>query len=160
MTGFSNITNWIHEGLSGLMAPWLAFLTELVIAVVAVILVIVAMVVVMVYMERKVAGFMQLRLGPHRVGIWGTLQVFADVFKLLLKESFAPNNVDKFLFNLAPMMVLAVFAVLLVMVLFALLTAPLVLLSMFALLTTPLVLLATLLTVLPVMVLLAVFALL
>jgi NADH-quinone oxidoreductase subunit H len=108
MTGFANITSWIHESLSGVMSPWLTFLTELVLAGVAVILVIVAMVVIMVYMERKVAGFMQLRLGPNRVGLWGSLQVFADVFKLLLKESFAPNSVDKFLFNLAPIMVLAV----------------------------------------------------
>lgn len=108
MTGFASITNWIHESLAGMMPPWLAFLSELVLAGIAVILVIVAMVVIMVYMERKVAGFMQLRLGPNRVGIWGSLQVFADVFKLLLKESFAPNSVDRFLFNLAPMMVLAV----------------------------------------------------
>jgi NADH-quinone oxidoreductase subunit H len=108
MIGFPDIIKWIHEGLSGLLNPGWTLASELVLAGVAVIIVIVAMVVIMVYMERKVAGFMQLRLGPNRVGFYGSMQVFADVFKLLLKESFAPNSVDKFLFNLAPIMVLAV----------------------------------------------------
>jgi len=108
MIGFPDIIKWIHEGLSGLLNPGWTLASELVLAGVAVIIVIVAMVVIMVYMERKVAGFMQLRLGPNRVGFYGSMQVFADVFKLLLKESFAPDSVDKFLFNLAPIMVLAV----------------------------------------------------
>jgi len=108
MIGFPDITKWIHDSLSSIMSPGWVFTSELVLAGIAVILVVVAMVVIQVYMERKVAGFMQLRLGPNRVGIWGTMQVFADVFKLLLKESFAPFKVDKFLFNFAPIMVLAV----------------------------------------------------
>lgn len=105
---FPEITSWIHNSLTNYLSPNLAFAAEMVIAGIAVILMVVVMAVVLVYMERKVAGFMQLRLGPNRVGIWGTMQVFADVFKLLLKESFAPNSVDKFLFNLAPLLVLAV----------------------------------------------------
>lgn len=108
MIGFPDITKWIHDSLSSILSPGWVFTSELVLAGIAVILVVVAMVVIQVYMERKVAGFMQLRLGPNRVGIWGTMQVFADVFKLLLKESFAPFKVDKFLFNFAPIMVLAV----------------------------------------------------
>lgn len=105
---FSDITKWIHESLHASMSPGWALFSEFVLAGVAMILLVVVLAVLFVYMERKVAGFMQLRLGPHRVGIWGTLQVFADVFKLLLKESFAPTTVDKFLFNLAPILVLAV----------------------------------------------------
>jgi NADH-quinone oxidoreductase subunit H len=108
MIGFPDITKWIHTALSGIMPPWATFLSEMVLAGAAALVVVLLMVVVMVYMERKVAGFMQLRFGPNRVGIWGTLQVFADVFKLLLKESFAPDSVDKFLFNLAPALVLSV----------------------------------------------------
>ena len=108
MIGFPDITKWIHDGLTGVMSPTMAFVTELVIAGAVVLTVILLMVVFMVYMERKVAGFMQLRYGPNRVGKYGSLQVFADVFKLLLKENFAPNNVDKLLFMLAPVLVLSV----------------------------------------------------
>ena len=105
---FSDITRWIHDTLSGMMSPGWTIFSEFVLAGIAMILLVVVLAVVFVYMERKVAGFMQLRLGPHRVGPFGTLQVFADVFKLLLKESFAPNSVDKLLFNLAPILVLSV----------------------------------------------------
>ena len=105
---FSDITKWIHQSFSGIMSPGWTYLSELILTGIVILLVILVMVVIMVYMERKVAGFMQLRLGPHRVGIWGSLQVIADVFKLLLKESFAPDRVDKLLFNLAPVLVLSV----------------------------------------------------
>ncbi len=57
------------------------------------------------YMERKVAAFMQLRLGPNRVGPKGSLQIVADTVKLLFKEGLTPTASDKFLFNLAPIIV-------------------------------------------------------
>lgn len=60
------------------------------------------------YMERKVAAFMQLRLGPNRVGPKGTLQIVADTVKLIFKEGLTPNASDKFLFNLAPIIVVVV----------------------------------------------------
>jgi NADH-quinone oxidoreductase subunit H len=58
-----------------------------------------------VYAERKIAGFMQDRLGPMRVGKWGLLQTVADTIKLLFKEAIFPRNVDKVLFTLAPCLV-------------------------------------------------------
>jgi NADH-quinone oxidoreductase subunit H len=58
-----------------------------------------------VYGERKIAGFMQDRLGPMRVGPYGLLQTIADAVKLLFKEAIYPRGVDRKLFLLAPCLV-------------------------------------------------------
>jgi len=57
---------------------------------------------VAVLMERKVAAFIQQRLGPYRTGPWGVLQPIADVVKLLFKENLRPKAADHFVFVLAP----------------------------------------------------------
>ena len=60
--------------------------------------------IVYVYVERKIAGFMQDRLGPTRVGPYGLLQTVADAIKLMFKEAL-PAGVDTKLFILAPCLV-------------------------------------------------------
>jgi NADH-quinone oxidoreductase subunit H len=54
--------------------------------------------------ERKLIGWMQVRIGPNRVGPLGLLQPIADGIKLLLKEIIVPSGANKFLFVLAPVM--------------------------------------------------------
>lgn len=106
--GFADIIQWVHQLLTdNLPAFWATFVGN-VLGGVGMLTLVLVCVIICVYMERKVAAFMQLRLGPMRVGKWGSLQVLADVVKLLLKESFSPNRVDKPLFFIAPVLVLTV----------------------------------------------------
>ena len=73
----------------------------------------------LVWLERKVAAKMQIRVGPNRVGPAGVFQTSADTLKLILKEGLTPDGADKFLFNLAPFIVIIVAMLLLAPIAFA-----------------------------------------
>ena len=99
--------------------PTWAMIFEMVIAGVSVIGLFAVLGLVLVIMERKVAAWIQIRLGPNRVGPKGLLQSAADTVKLLVKEGMTPNGVDKFLFNLAPFIAMIVAMLLMAPIAFA-----------------------------------------
>ena len=108
MWSFSNIADSIHKWLNLTFNPTLATIIEMVIVGVCVIGLFAVLGLVLVIMERKVSAWMQIRLGPNRVGPKGMFQSLADTVKLLVKEGMTPSGADKFLFNLAPYIALIV----------------------------------------------------
>jgi NADH-quinone oxidoreductase subunit H len=91
-----------------LISLWDVFPTELqyliwtLIKIVAILLPLILTVAYYTYAERKIIGYMQVRIGPNRVGPKGWLQPIADVLKLIFKEIVIPTNANKFLFLIAP----------------------------------------------------------
>src|SRR5579864_9205419 len=70
--------------------------------IIGIILVLLVAVAYLTFLERKVIGYIQNRIGPNRVGPFGLLQPIADVFKLLNKELIIPSASNRFLFVIAP----------------------------------------------------------
>lgn len=60
-----------------------------------------------IWLERKLAGRIQDRIGPNRTGPYGLFQTFADLFKLITKEDITPAGADRHIYNIAPIMVVA-----------------------------------------------------
>ncbi|MEG1685271.1 MAG: NADH-quinone oxidoreductase subunit NuoH [Bacteroides sp.] len=106
MFDFSIITSWIHETLTSVMPLGAAVFIECLVIGVCIMLMYAILAIIMIFMERKVCAAFQCRLGPNRVGKWGTIQVFADVIKMLIKEIIVIKHSDKFLYNLAPSIVI------------------------------------------------------
>lgn len=106
MFDFGIVTNWLHQLLASLMPLWIVTIIECVLVGVCILLLYVVVAVIMIYMERKVCAAFQCRLGPNRVGPWGTVQLICDMIKMLTKEVISIRSADKFLYNLAPFIVI------------------------------------------------------
>lgn len=103
--GFSAITTDVSNYLAGSFSPDVARFLEMLIAGTCLMLFFAALALVLVYVERKVCAAIQQRKGPMRVGFRGTAQTFADLIKLVFKEPLITRGADRFLFNLAPFVI-------------------------------------------------------
>ena len=98
-----SIFDTLRELLAWMPAPALTLLI-IVIKIVMIITPIMLGVAYLTFAERKVIGYIQVRIGPNRVGPRGWLQPIADGIKLFLKEVIIPAGANKFLFLLAPIL--------------------------------------------------------
>ncbi|TCS79370.1 NADH-quinone oxidoreductase subunit NuoH [Pectinatus cerevisiiphilus] len=105
---------------TGLLASLAAFITGLIesllghgfaaqlimvlLEIIAIFAVISLAVIIQVYMERRICGFIQDRLGPNRVGPFGLLQTVADMIKLMSKEDIVPEKANRLLWGMTPML--------------------------------------------------------
>ena len=103
---FHSFTAWFDQLLNSVMPSWLATTLECVLVGVGLLLVYSVLALFYILYERKICAYFQCRLGPNRVGPWGLLQSVADMFKILIKELISLNHIDKFLFALAPYLVI------------------------------------------------------
>jgi len=97
------------NAFTNLWQSWPAWLQDTLIAlgqILGVTIVVILCVAYLTLAERKVIGYMQVRIGPNRVGPKGLLQPFADVLKLLIKEVVVPARSNRFLFVVAPLLAL------------------------------------------------------
>lgn len=90
------LTSWLPEPIQ--ITLWVMM------KIVAILLPLLVCVAYFTFAERKVIGYMQLRVGPNRVGIKGWGQPIADALKLMMKEIIVPTRSNKFLFLLAPIL--------------------------------------------------------
>lgn len=109
------IMEQFRDWLAGIVPEWAAYILAFIVGVVAIITFVMVMIIVFIYLERRLIGRFQVRLGPNRCGPEGIFQLFADAIKLLTKEDIVPAKGDLLVHFLAPIVAfvpaLMVFAV-------------------------------------------------
>lgn len=102
------IENWLHNLLLGWGAPdGLALFILQALGSVLVVMICFLIVIALIWVERKLAGRIQDRFGPNRVGPFGIFQPFADIVKIFTKEYITPTGAEKGAFNIAPVLAMA-----------------------------------------------------
>ncbi len=96
-----SVADWVM-GMWGVAPSDLQFVVRTVIYIALIMIPLIISVAFLTLAERRVIGYMQVRMGPNRVGPWGLLQPFADVLKLVFKEVIIPAKSSKLIFLLAP----------------------------------------------------------
>jgi NADH-quinone oxidoreductase subunit H len=108
MEFFTDIWDWYWAlPMWGWLPAWLVQLMQIVTSIMFILGPLFLCVAYLTFAERKIIGYIQIRIGPNRVGPRGWLQPIADSIKLIFKEIIVPANANKFLFLLAPVVSLA-----------------------------------------------------
>jgi len=101
-----SITKSIHDWLLSMLSETATSYVEMVLIALVYLGIFAIAGLFLVLLERRVAAWFQLRIGPNRVGFQGLLQTMADALKLVSKELTGTDRADKFLYNLAPYFVI------------------------------------------------------
>jgi len=101
-----SITKNIHDWLFSIMPEGVASIVEMALIAVVYLIIFAVAGLYLVLLERRIAAWFQLRIGPNRVGFQGLLQTMADALKLVSKELTGTTRSDNFLYNLAPYFVI------------------------------------------------------
>ncbi|MDD4636873.1 MAG: NADH-quinone oxidoreductase subunit NuoH [Bacteroidales bacterium] len=106
MFDFAVVTQWVDTLLRSFLPDQAALLVEFLLVGLCLLTAYALIALALIYGERKICAWFQCRLGPNRVGPYGLIQPVADMFKMLIKELIDMNHSDKFLFRVAPFIVI------------------------------------------------------
>ena len=98
---------WLESAVPESAEGWVIYLVLGFLSMLVIVNLPIIGVMAMIYLERRLLGRMQNRLGPNRVGPFGILQPVADAIKILTKEDIVPAGADKIVFTIAPVVFFA-----------------------------------------------------